>query len=93
MGRPPSRNSGIKLGWTAGAGVDMVLAPNWMARVQYRFADFGYPSFGGFTPFSFTDTRTCSGCPAAASSPLTVSYELPVMQHNFEVGVAYKFGP
>jgi hypothetical protein len=72
--------------------MDMSLGSQWVARVQYRFSDFGYPSFGGFTPFSFTDTRTCTGCASAASSPLTVSYELPLMQHHFEVGVAYKFG-
>jgi hypothetical protein len=58
--------------------------------VQYRFSDFGYPSFGGFSAFSFTDTRACNGCPPAAS-PLTVSYQLPVMQHHFGFGVAYKF--
>ena len=84
-------HSGVKLGWTAGAGVDMSLGSGWVARVQYRFSDFGYPSFGGFTPFSFTATRTCIGC-ASAASPLTVSYELPLMQHNFEVGLAYRFG-
>src|SRR5262249_52136625 len=44
------------------------------------------------SPASFTDTRACIGCPSATTSPLTVSYELPLMQHIFEVGVAYKFG-
>ena len=83
-------HSGIKLGWTAGAGVETMITSNWMVRGQYRFADFGYPSFGPFKPFSFSETRTCTGCPAGAN-PLTVSYELPLMQHHFEVGVAYKF--
>lgn len=82
-------HSAVKLGWTVGAGVDMLLGSGWVARAQYRFSDFGYV---GFAPFSFTDTRTCTGCPSTTSSPLTVSYELPVMQHNFEVGLAYKFG-
>ena len=84
--------SDVLLGWTAGAGVDLLLGANWVARAQYRFANFGYPSSGPFKPFRFTDTRTCSGC-SAANTPVTVSYELPVMQHNFEVGIAYKFGP
>ena len=57
-------HSGTKLGWTAGAGAEMLLWSNWVARVQYRFADFGYPSFGPFTPFSFSDTRICTGCAA-----------------------------
>lgn len=28
-------------GWTAGAGVDYAFTPNWMARLEYRYADFG----------------------------------------------------
>ena len=77
-------HSGTKLGWTAGSGIDMSFGSHWMARVQYRFSDFGYPLFGGNGALSFTDTRTCNGCPSAASSPLTVSVQLPLMQHNFE---------
>ena len=92
LGPAAITHSAIKLGWTAGAGIEMLFGPSWVARVQYRFSDFGYPSSGPFAPFSFTDTRTCSGCPSAASSPLNVSYELPMMQHNFGVGLAYKFG-
>jgi outer membrane immunogenic protein len=76
------------LGWTGGGGVELLLGSNWVARAQYRYADFGYSAF---KPFSFTATRTCSGCPSATSSPLTVSIEVPVMQHNFEFGLAYKF--
>jgi outer membrane immunogenic protein len=90
LGPASVSHSGIRLGWTAGAGAEMMLGTNWMARVQYRFADFGYPSFGPFKPFSFSDTRICTGC-AAGSNPLSVSYELPLMQHHFEVGLAYKF--
>lgn len=81
-------HSGIELGWTGGIGVDVLLSSHWMARAQYRFADFGY--LAG-TPFSGSDVRACSGCPSAASSPLAVSYQLPMMQHIFEVGLAYKF--
>ena len=84
-------HSGTKLGWTAGLGVDMWLWSNWMVRMHYRYADFGYLSIGDDGAFSFTDTRTCSGCPSAASSPLTVSYQLRMMQHFFELGIAYKF--
>jgi outer membrane immunogenic protein len=83
-------NSAVQLGWTAGTGMEFAFARHWIVRAQYRFSDFGYPSGGTFRPFSFTDTRVCSGCPSAAS-PLTVSYELPVMMHSFEVGLAYKF--
>ena len=44
-----------------GLALEMLLGSQWVARVQYRFSDSGYPSFGGFTPFSFTNTRTCIG--------------------------------
>jgi outer membrane immunogenic protein len=80
------------LGWTAGIGADVLLGSHWIARVQYRFADFAYPS-GSSGGFSFTDMRTCSGCASAANRPLTVAYEFLVMQHIFEIGLAYKFGP
>ena len=85
-------HSATKLGWTAGVGVDMWFWSNWVARVQYRFADFGYPSFGPFTPFSFSDTRICTGC-AAGKQPAVRLVRLPVMQHHFEIGVSYRFGP
>ncbi len=92
LGPDAITRSAIQMGWTAGAGLEILLGTNWIGRAQYRFANFGYPSSGPFKPFSFTDTRTCNGC-SAANTPVTVSYELPVMQHNFEVGIAYKFGP
>jgi outer membrane immunogenic protein len=81
-------HSSTLLGWTAGSGIDFSLGSHWMIRAQYRFSDFGYPSRG----VGFTDTRVCNGCPSATSSPLTVSYQLPVMQHIFEFGLAYKLG-
>ena len=92
LGPSAITHSATNLGWTAGIGIDALLGSHWVGRLQYRFADFGYPS-GSSGAFSFTDVRTCSGCPSAANSPLTVSYELLVMQHIFELGLAYKFGP
>jgi outer membrane immunogenic protein len=34
-------NSTTRTGWTAGAGLETMLAGNWLARVEYRFADYG----------------------------------------------------
>ncbi len=31
----------FRVGWTAGAGVETILAPNVTARVEYRYSDFG----------------------------------------------------
>jgi outer membrane immunogenic protein len=92
LGPAVIRHSSTMLGWTAGSGIDFLLGSHWVLRTQYRFSDFGYPPGRGFRAFSFTDTRVCNGCPSATSSPLTVSYELPVMQHVFEFGLAYRFG-
>ena len=33
--------SATRLGWTAGAGIECMIAPNWSARVEYRYSDFG----------------------------------------------------
>jgi outer membrane immunogenic protein len=81
--------SATALGWTAGIGLEVRLWSNWVARGQYRFSGFDYPSGSG--AFTFATTRSCTGCPAG-SSPLNVSFQLPVMQHLFEIGIAYKFG-
>ena len=83
-------HSATRLGWTAGVGVEMWLWSNWIVRIQYRYSDFGYLSLGDSSAFTFTDTRTCSGCPSAAS-PLSVSYQLRMMQHTSGLGIAYKF--
>src|SRR5207248_11355351 len=58
---------------------------NWLARGQYRFSDYASGAF------SFATTRSCTGCPSAASSPLNVSFQVPMMQHLFEIGIAYQF--
>jgi outer membrane immunogenic protein len=47
--------SGLRAGWTAGAGVEIALTPNLLARVEYRYTDYGpyrydsVTSFPGFT--------------------------------------------
>jgi outer membrane immunogenic protein len=85
------KQSATALGWTAAVGLEYRLwSSNWLVRGQYRFSGFDYPS--GSNAFTFATTRTCTGCPSAASSPLTVSFQLPTMQHLFEIGIAYKFG-
>jgi len=84
-------HAATQIGWTAGFGAETLFGPRWVARAQYRFSDFGYFS-RNLNAFSATDTRVCTGCPSATSSPLIVSYQLPVMQHIFEFGIAYKFG-
>jgi len=42
-----------RLGWAAGAGVEIPVAPHWTARLEYLFTDYGrsvQPFFGGVQP-------------------------------------------
>src|SRR6185312_14587303 len=32
-------SSGVSTGWTAGAGAEAMLAPNWSAKVEYLYVD------------------------------------------------------
>ena len=64
-----------KLGWTAGGGVEGRLSPNWIARAEYRYADFG--------TISNSDVRT-------GGAGMTASYDLRVTSHTATLGLAYK---
>lgn len=63
-------------GWTVGAGVEWMFAPNWSVFGEYNFADFGHHDvlFNASPGFVFTDTLT---------SHLTVQ--------QFLVGVNWRF--
>jgi outer membrane immunogenic protein len=47
--------SNTQTGWTVGAGIEYAFAPNWVGRIEYRYADFGtltnlpVITFSGFT--------------------------------------------
>ncbi len=81
-GRSPAvvTDSTTKSGWTIGGGIEAMLWANWIARAEYRYADFG--------TISNTDIRT----EAAGPSPNAVSYDLRVRTHTATFGLAYKFG-
>jgi len=70
-------DSTTRLGWTAGGGVEAAVWGNWLARAEYRYADYG--------TVTNTDVRT-------GPTPLTVTYDLPVKTHTMTLGLAYKFG-
>jgi outer membrane immunogenic protein len=74
----------LRLGWTAGAGIEAALAANWKIRAEYRFTDLG----------RFTETvplvRTTNGAlpnagSAAAAADVSASF------HTLRLGVAYSF--
>ena len=35
----------VKTGWTAGGGIEAKIAANWLARVEYRYADYGSTNY------------------------------------------------
>jgi outer membrane immunogenic protein len=56
-------DSKAMLGWTAGAGADVMVTENVFGRVEYRYTDFGKDSFdlGGSTDVSEKDHRITFG--------------------------------
>jgi outer membrane immunogenic protein len=70
-------NSHTKTGWTVGGGLEAMLWGNWIARGEYRYADFG--------TISNTDVRTLG------PNVFTVNYDLRVKTHLATFGLAYKF--
>ena len=54
VGTPTAAASGSASGWTIGGGAEYGFAPNWSARVEYSYYDFG----------SKTYTFTAAGSPA-----------------------------
>jgi outer membrane immunogenic protein len=70
-----------RTGWTVGAGLEAALGSNWLARAEYRYADFGSSSF--------TIARTGNG---NDFSSLVDQFEVALKTHTVAFGVAYKFG-
>lgn len=54
---PDTTADGTRSGWTIGAGLEKMLAPNWSVFVEYDYMDFGKHQYS-FTPvFFITDIR------------------------------------
>jgi outer membrane immunogenic protein len=73
--------STTRVGWTAGGGMEVMVTPNWLARAEYRFANYGTFSstlFGGF------NGSVVNGDAFSFDTKLTTQTAL--------IGVAYKFG-
>jgi outer membrane immunogenic protein len=68
-------NSSTRFGWTAGAGIEWMFAPNWIARGEYRFSDYGSfdTSFFGAAPID------------------QVSASIDLQTHTAYFGISYLF--
>jgi outer membrane immunogenic protein len=65
-----------KVGWTIGGGVEALLWGNWLARAEYRYADYGSVSHTFFVN--------------SVADQVTMNETLRT--HTASVGLAYKFG-
>jgi len=72
--------STTKTGWTLGGGLETVLWGNWLARAEYRYADYGK---AGFT------VARSSGNPDF--NPSVNTYDVAMRAHLATFGVAYRF--
>ncbi len=41
----------VRTGWTAGGGVEVAIAPNWIMRAEYRYTDYGLSRYDSVTSF------------------------------------------
>jgi outer membrane immunogenic protein len=48
--------SDTRVGWTLGTGVEWALAPQWSAKLEYNYLDFGKDNYTLGTPFEI-DTQ------------------------------------
>lgn len=69
-----------KAGWTAGAGVEHAFAPNWTAKVEYIYTDFGKQSAAG--PLFL----------GLAPTPSAIAQDVDLKSSTVRGGVNYHFG-
>ncbi len=73
-------NSATKPGWTVGGGLETALSGNWLARGEYRYADFGT------SPFTISRSST-----TASLNPTIDNFDVKLRTHTVTFGLAYKF--
>jgi outer membrane immunogenic protein len=76
----------LRLGWTAGAGVEALLTRNWRLRAEYRFTDLGQFSKQVALVRSSSDPVNLPN-----SGSLTSAVNFDAAFHTFRVGLSYAF--
>ena len=71
-------------GATIGGGMEVKLAPNWVARAEYRYT--------AYKSFSATGTEVIPQIPPVLVT-LTPTYKVDLHNSLFTLGLAYQFGP
>ncbi len=70
-----------RVGWTLGGGLEWRLAPHWLLRGEYRYADFGAWRGAFF-----------EGEPSVGPGSDTVRFKLRTRTHIAGIGITYAFG-
>lgn len=73
--------STTRMGWTAGGGIEVMVRPNWLARAEYRYTDYG--------TFSSTLFQGFNGNVVNGDA---FSFDAKLRTQTTLIGVAYKFG-
>jgi outer membrane immunogenic protein len=76
--------SANKAGPTVGAGIEALFWGNWIARAEYRYADFGHASFA--------DVRTCPAAFCGIDIRQSTVTDVSMKSHIATFGLAYKLG-
>jgi outer membrane immunogenic protein len=71
-------NSSTDAGWTVGGGIEVALRNHWLARAEYRYADFGVSAH--------MINRKLD------ASPVIDRFDVQLRTHAATFSVAYKFG-
>jgi outer membrane immunogenic protein len=74
--------SAIRSGWTIGGGLETTLWDHWLARAEYRYADFGSAPF--------TIAHSIAGGVLTGLS-LVDNFDVKLRTHTVTFGLAYKF--
>jgi outer membrane immunogenic protein len=72
--------SSTRTGWVAGAGIEAMVAPNWLVRAEYLHYDLGSTNDAVVLPSS------------ALSAPQVASLSRSHQYDTFRAGLSYKFG-
>jgi outer membrane immunogenic protein len=70
-------SSSVRTGWTAGAGAEAMLVPNWSVKVEYLYVDLG---------------RRSMNIPASTIPAIVFNTSTPFREQTVRVGLNYHFG-
>jgi outer membrane immunogenic protein len=79
--------SGTQTGGLLGMGVEYAFLPNWSAKLEYNYIDFGTRSFNA----SIATNAAFAGTGLAALSGATVPTSITESEHLIKAGVNYRF--